>query len=166
MKTSCGRLLVTVLISIFLVGCKKDTTSVCETVEYIDLEIPQIYQPMVMEDKVEDRFLIINSRAELEQSFSFRGHSQNIGCEEAETRIEEIDFSSYTLLLGKKVVQGVVPSLKSQSLHKICGSNDLRYTLEVINGGYTALGVYVFAILINKLPGSSAVHFDITVSNE
>ncbi|HYK76772.1 MAG TPA: hypothetical protein VEV16_07335 [Daejeonella sp.] len=132
-------------------SCKKSEIN-CSPVSLktIDLSDPA-YIPL-LGSRVEDRFLVINSKSEF--------------LELAEKPVKEevnIDFKQYTLFVGKKRLTAINGTLMSQNVARDCDANKYIYHVQIKNGGYTALGNFVFGALIPKVQNSGRVDFNVEV---
>lgn len=146
------------LVILLSFGCDKTDVSSCGPLNYAPVNFTETCKPIIVDEKIEDKFFVINSLEELRAILSFSDESceQNAG-------IYKTDFSKYTLIIGKKVVTGIEGTLKSQSLTKDCTTNKVTYSANIKNGGYTAMGVYVFALITDKMPANAEVNFDINL---
>jgi len=156
--------LMILLILLCFVRCG-DPVQECEpkAIDFIPLSIDPACKIMVGDSKLEDRFLVINSSSELEKAIDFDGETESGPCLEISRKLSEIDFNSSTLLIGKKAVQGIRPTLISQKVTRSCGNDVLIYSSIIRNGDYAALGVHLFAVIVPKFKGD--VRFDIEISN-
>jgi len=138
----------------------------CESksIDFRVINIEPSCQVKIIDSKLEDRFLVINSKKELEGSVIFGERDSENPCQELENDFSELDFTKNTLLIGKKVVQGIQANLISQQVYQICTSDEITYSAEIRNGNYTAIGIYIFAVIVPKHYGN--VQFDIKISNK
>lgn len=148
------------LIIVLSFGCDKADISSCGPLNFSPVVFSETCSPIIVDTKNEDKFFVINSLQELQTILSFSDEKceQNAG-------IYKTDFSKYTLIIGKKVASGVIPTLESQSLTKDCANNKVTYSANIKNGGFTAMGVYVFALITDKMPANTQVDFDVNLSS-
>lgn len=152
------------LISLGLVRCEEaDQECEPQSIDFIQISIDPSCIIQIVDGKLEDRFLVINSIAELENAIDFGGETNTGPCFEIYKELSEIDFKSSTLLIGKKAVQGIQPTLISQKVTRSCGNDVMIYSSNIRNGDYAALGVHLFAVIVPKFKGD--VRFDIEISN-
>ncbi len=152
------------LISLGLVRCEEaDQECEPQSIDFIQISIDPSCTIQIVDGKLEDRFLVINSSAELENAIDFEGETNTGPCFEIYKELSEIDFKSSTLLIGKKAVQGIQPTLISQKVTRSCGNDVMIYSSNIRNGDYAALGVHLFAVIVPKFKGD--VRFDIEISN-
>lgn len=71
-----------------------------------------------------------------------------------------IDFSTYTLLIGKTVTTSG-NSIKSQQVQQAC--NAYTYTVEIQQGLTAVVQTTVYHALVPKLPAGAQVNFDVRV---
>jgi len=167
MKSKSVFLIQSLVFSIILLsfnGCKDSILDDCtpEDIEFTTIEIVPSCDLLIVDEKLEDRFLMINSKEELDGSVIFNDSYPDNPCEEIEMALNKINFSDKTLLIGKKVVQGIQPSLINHNFTRTCENNELIYSLNIKNGGYTAIGVYRFAVVVPKQV--QAIKFDVKVT--
>jgi len=160
MKSKQAVLYLIVLIFLLSFGCDKTDTSSCGPLNFAPVNFTETCRPIIIDDKNEDKFFVINSLEELRAvlSFSEEGCEQNAG-------IFKTDFSKYTLIIGKKAVGWIEATLESQSLTKDCASNKITYSASIKNGDIATIGVYVFALITDKMPANTQANFDIKVSS-
>ncbi len=72
--------------------------------------------------------------------------------------------NTYTLLIGKKALGGVPGKLIKQDVSLSCDSTELTYNVEIQNGGYTAIGNFIFGVLIPK--SNATVKFNVDVKKQ
>lgn len=150
MKSNQSILYLLGLIVLLSFGCDKTDVSSCRPLNYAPVSFTEACKPILVDGEIEDKFFVINSLEELRAVLSFSDESceQNAG-------IYKTDFSKYTLIIGKKVVTGIEGTLESQSLTKDCTSNKVTYSANIKNGDAAAMGVYVFALITDKLPSNA-----------
>jgi len=114
----------------------------------------------ILDSGNEDRFLVINSIEELESQIFWINDDTNpcLSLKEA----LDIDFSNYTLLVGKKRIPHIEGELISESVFR-SGSAEYTYEVSLWNGGYTAIGQFRFGVIIPKIPDGTGVNFDIEI---
>lgn len=111
----------------------------------------------IVNDKYEDKNLIIKSIDQIQQNISCSGQD----CTQMDTQFN-IDFDQYTLLIGKKTLTAVKGELLSQTVSKECG-NKYTYRIKIKKGAYTALGNLNYGVIIPKIENDATVNFIIDI---
>ena len=161
MKSPTCQLIIMVLF-LTLSGCKKTDKKECPELNPFYFELNQVCLSLSAETSYEDKLYVINSESELRARLLVRGSATDciINYE-----IFNTDFSKYTLVVGQKKVGGIVPAMVEQAIEKNCENNTITYSATIKNGGYTAIGSYIFAIRIIKQTNSAKYSEDIKVIN-
>ncbi len=152
-----------VFIALVQVRCGESIPEDCqeEEVAFTSISIDPTCRFSIVDDKLEDRFLHIESKTELEKAIAFVDSDANGPCKEVSKKLSEIDFKTQSLLIGKKLVQGIPATLISQQVNRDCANQGIVYSAKVKNGNYTAMGTYLFAVTVPKNHGN--VRFEIEV---
>lgn len=152
-----------VFMSLIQVRCAESIPEDCqeEEVEFTSINIDPTCRFRIVDEKLEDRFLVIESKTELEKAIAFVDSEANEPCKEVSKMFSEIDFKSQSLLIGKKLVQGIPATLISQQVNRDCANHGIVYSAKVKNGNYTAMGTYLFAVIVPKQHAN--VRFNIEV---
>lgn len=135
-------------------GCSKSKEA-CELVNFAPIDWQQIKDYQVIDNKWEDKFLVINSQQELDAQLIPGPLSDNTG-------FKNIDFITNTLLIGKKALGNGAGQLLSQQVNHICESDKYVYEVIIKDGGYTVLTKFYFGVLVPKKDAASVV-FDVKV---
>jgi len=145
------------------VRCGESIPADCleEEVAFTAISIDPTCNFRIVDDKLEDRFLHIESKTELEKAIAFVDSDANGPCKEVSKKLSEIDFKTQSLLIGKKLVQGIPATLISQQVNRDCANQGIVYSAKIKNGNYTAMGTYLFAVTVPKNHGN--VRFEIEV---
>ncbi|RZL15415.1 MAG: hypothetical protein EOO89_13120 [Pedobacter sp.] len=153
------------LLTLTYVSCKKIERKDCGDPARLYYELAQqCYTALPFNSTIKDPALIvINSKDELEASLIIID-TIDLVCKEA-AEFWKTDFSKYTLIIGQKNVSGMVPSMVIQQVVKDCSKNSITYSATIKNGGYQALGRYVFAVRIAKQGSDVKFAADITLIN-
>lgn len=141
-------------------SCEKADTMDIETVDFISLKQLNDCPVIVLNTQLSDEFLIINTQEELEQSV-FTGSENPHLCELLKEELT-IDFTKHTLLIGKKKTPQVKGELISEKVFHSDGKN-YTYGIVIKNGGYTALGLFRFGVVIPKIPDGAKVDLDVEI---
>lgn len=152
MKTKLSLICITFLMSI-AVSCDK-SDKLCEDIDFVPINL-EYSTTRIENNQVTDKFLVIDSQEDFQTKVILTKP-------DSENNSPDIDFSKYTLLIGKKKIGGIEGSLISQSVKKSCRSNKYVYSVNIKQGGYTALGNFYFGVLIPKIQNAS-VEFDVQV---
>lgn len=149
--------------ALILLRCAESIPEDCqeEEVAFTSINIDPACRFRIVDEKLEDRFLVIESKTELEKAIAFVASDTNEPCKEVSKKLSEIDFKTQSLLIGKKLVQGIPATLISQQVNRDCVNHGVVYSAKVKNGNYTALGTYLFAVTVPKNHGN--VRFEIEV---
>jgi len=148
------------IISLFTVcvfcnlGCSK-TEEVCESVSFTPINWQYMTNYKIVDDKLEDKYLVINSQQELDAQVIPDPLYSYIG-------FKDIDFTTSTLLVGKKALGHGAGQLLSQRVNHICKSDKDIYKVVIKNGGYTALTKFNFGVVVPKKDAALVV-FDVSV---
>ena len=149
-------------------SCEKSNNSeagICGQINFKPIVLSDSCSTIVINENVEDQFLVINSKEELQQNISFRSTIGDKGCDQAEKQFS-IDFNQYTLLIGKKKIGLSTGRLINQSIIKNCQSDSYTYSATIkVDEGYTVLSNFIFAVLIPKISENTTVKFDIQAIN-
>lgn len=138
-------------------GCQKGEIN--QPVNFTPLEHLNECEINIVDDKDEDRFLIINSQADLDQNVFFI-NSEPHSCAQLTEELT-IDFDKWTLLIGKKQTTHIQGELIKQDVSRV--GKDIEYNVTIRNGGYTAIGQFRFGIVIPKTPSNNKVNFNVVV---
>lgn len=149
------------LIFLFWISCKKTNVDECGNILFTPLSFNKDCVPVIVDEKNEDHFFVVNSLAELKAILSFHAKGEN----ECNSQMESIDFNKYTLIIGKKKSAYQNPTLIDQAVSKDCENNIITYTANLSDGGFTALDHYVFAVLIDKIPEQVTMQFNIKLQS-
>lgn len=114
----------------------------------------------ILNSEHEDQFLVVNSIEELESQILWANAVTN-SCTSLKEALD-IDFSSNTLLIGKKRIPHIEGELISERVFR-SGSAEYTYEVSLWDGGYTAIGQFRFGVIIPKIPKGSKVNFDIEI---
>lgn len=147
MKTYFFNVLISFTLTILATGCKK-TEKNCGSIDFVPLDFASLKISAIGDETVADKFLVINSIEEYKRLVITDGGSESPGG-------DQIDFSRYTLLIGKKKLSALQGTLQTQSVDQLCGTDKYVYSLEIKNGGYTAIGNFYYGVLIPKLTSGS-----------
>lgn len=140
-----------------ITGLNCEKSNECGPVDFTPIDFSDYSSVIIVDEKEEDKFLVINSKTEFDQKVFIKG----IDLEEYD--LSDIDYTKYTLLIGKKRVNQITGTLVSQSFEKECGSNGYVYKVLVRNGMYTALGNFYFGIVIPKT--TLKIKFEVGLTN-
>jgi hypothetical protein len=122
-------------------GCD-DSKLNCGEVPFSTLDFSNVPNLQIVNNDVEDLYLVINSKEEFEEK---------IFLNDGEGREQfEIDYRRNTLLIGKVKLTGIEGTMVEQSVENTCKSKSYTYNLVVKNGGFTALGNFYFGVVIPK----------------
>ncbi|MEJ7560062.1 MAG: hypothetical protein WKF66_17240 [Pedobacter sp.] len=145
-------------------SCKKKESKECNDLNPFYYQIDQTCTGIGLGPTNEDpAIIVINSEEESKAILTVKD-ARGSSCFEI-PEIIKTDFSKYTVIVGQKNVAGVVASMVSQSVIKNCKENSITYSATIKNGGYQALGRYIFAVRIAKQSSSVKYHFDIQLTN-
>ena len=133
----------------FIVSCSSNDPS-SQNMKFRDLDLSEFPDLEVVDDKNEDLYLVINSKEEFDELI-------DLGTEQEAPF--DIDFQTETLLIGKVRLTGIHGQLVEQNLQQ-CDDSIVQYDLTVMNGGYTAIGKFLFGIVTSKV-NASQVSFNI-----
>lgn len=153
------------LLLISLISCKKSGKKDCGNVIFTTVAFTADCRPVIIDKTTTDMFLVIHSLEELKSALHFENTTGTAQCG-TDHSIFSTDFSRQTLIIIKKHVDGIDATLINQSLAKNCSDNSINYKAEIKNGGYTAMGNYIGAILIDKIADDTKVNFDVKVVKE
>lgn len=154
-------LMTSVLMGLLLIwACEKPGTMDKETVDFISLKQLNNCLAIVTDTRLSDDFLVINTQEELEQSVLIGVENLHL-CELLKEELV-IDFTKHTLLIGKTTISHINGELVSEEIFRY---DDKSYTYHIIikNGGYTALGLFLFGAIIPKIPNSTKVTLEVKV---
>jgi hypothetical protein len=147
------------------ISCKKGNDQDCDNVTFTKISFATGCTPVIVDHTTTDMLLVIRSIGELKASLSFENSIGIASCG-IDHPIFKTDFSKSSIIIIKKQVQGIEPALIKQSLIRNCKDNSFTYNAEIKNGGYTAIGNYIGAIIIDKLPKNIKVDFNVRVLKE
>lgn len=143
-------------------GCQKnklgDQTDI-QSVDFTTLDHLNECSISIIDTENTDRYLVINSQEELDQYIVFN-HKDNGPCIQLIEELD-IDFSKWTLLVGRKRISHIEGELIKQDVFNL--DNNITYEVTIKNGGYTAIGQFRFGVVIPKISKNTNVNFDITV---
>lgn len=142
---------------LLLGGCHKNEIN--QSIEFKAVEHLNECDIDIIDGENSDIYLIINSEEELTQQILFNDEEQ-IPCIQLRKEVN-VDFSKWTLLIGKKRLVNIEGELIEQEVVSI--GDDLIYKLTIKKGGYTAIGQFRFGVFIPKISKSTKVDFDVTV---
>ena len=131
-------------IALCIVGCNDDDTVYPDAV--IVEELPKLY---IGRNKSS---FVIQSQQELEKAFTLEELRQ---VEE----LQQVDFEKYTLLLGYTVTTTNAVTLE-HSFFKT-GVATYAYLLEVICGDASVMDAFLYGVLVEKLPISAKIVFEV-----
>lgn len=152
MKTQLS-LICSTFLMLIVVSCDK-SDNYCEAIDFVPINFSEYKTISIENNEVTDKFLVIDFQEDFQAKVILtKSDSENT---------PDIDFSKYTLLIGKKKIGGIEGSLISQSVKKSCRSNKYIYSVDIKKGGYTALGNFYFGVLIPNIQNAS-VEFDVQV---
>lgn len=143
----------------------------CTGKEDLDTEMPENSQinqlnecPFVIETSENvNRFFVVNSQRELNKVLLFPVDGSNQNCQKISEEID-IDFSKYTILLGKARLTAVKGKLLSQRVER--DANGIyNYYVEIMNGGYTAIGQFRFGVIVSKIDSPSNVRLHVSIKD-
>ncbi len=141
----------------FNFGCENNETT-CPIISYEIIDFSK-YSNFIIEDtEIKDVFLVVNSIEKFNDFVKYESRDLN------DDRLSSIDYSKNTLLIGKKKINGISGSLINQSVNLLCDNLNIKYQVQIRNGGYTANGNFYFGVIVPKVE-SSKVIFDIQVEN-
>ncbi|MBK1440154.1 hypothetical protein JHJ32_09170 [Parapedobacter sp. ISTM3] len=148
--------------SSFVWACTKTEPMVKEAIDFISLKRLNDCPAIVMDTQLSDGFIVVNTREELEQSIFVANDNPDV-CELLKEELA-IDFTKHTLLIGKRKISHVQGGLISEEVYR---SDDKTYTYRVVikNGGYTALGLFRFGVIIGKIPKGTDVNLDVVIQD-
>ena len=144
--------------SLFLSCTNMDT----EIVDFTSIKQLNDCPAIVINKQLSDEFLVINSQEELVQSVFFVGENPYL-CDLLKDELT-IDFTKQTLLIGKKIIPQIRGELVSENVLQTDGK-DYTYRIVVKNGGYTALGLFLFGVIIPKISNDTKVNLDLTIQD-
>ena len=140
-------------------SCEKSDIN-CGRLEFIPIDFTNYSSITIVDNKVEDKFLVINSMEEFTEKIHFKHASSDTVNELA------IDFTKYTLLIGKKKLTGIAGTLVNQNVEKVCDSKKYMYKIVVQSGNYTAIGNFYYGVLISKITDEKInVHVEVLNSS-
>lgn len=151
-------LLMTIGATLLLLGaCQKETSG--QLIDFIPIESLNECHIDIVDGEHTDNYLIINSQAQLNQFIIINSEDQG-ACIQLSQQLN-VDFSKYTILIGKKRLPAIQGELLEQSVLNI--GKGLIYKVAIKNGGYTAIGQYRFGVIIPKISSRTNVKFDVNV---
>lgn len=131
-------------VSLLSLSCSKSDDN-CGPMEFSAVDFSKYTSVQIKDDKTEEVFLVINSKAELEQNVLI----ESVGGDDHE--LANLDYNKHTLLIGKAVASSIPGTLMSQTFEKDCDQGGYSYRISVQNGGYLALGKVFFGIIVPKI---------------
>jgi hypothetical protein len=145
-----------------LLSCSKnESSSNCGPIEFKVIELQKTDSAastcsvVVVDESLEDKFLIITSREELLSKISFKSAGPNPLRQELETQFQNIDFDKEVLLIGKAVTPQIPARLIEQQVNKDCKSDEIIYKVKYKQGDYASFGLFKFAVIIPKTEARS-----------
>ena len=141
---------------LFSLGCSKKAIETCGLVNFSPVNWQYLQNYTIVDSKWEDKFLVINSKQELDAQLIRNPQSSYIG-------FKDVDFNTSTLLVGKKAISQGAGELISQQVDRVCETDKYIYKVSVKNGGYTALTNFYFGVVVPKT-GADAVKFEVSVT--
>lgn len=148
---------ITIVVLPLLGGC--DKAKISQLVEFKPIEYLNECSLSIVDPENADSYLVINSQEELTQYILIHEKGEN-ACVKLSEELN-IDFSKWTILIGKKRLTHIQGELIAQSVVKL--DKDLIYQVRIKNGGYTAIGQFRFGVLIPKISTGTNVTFDVQV---
>ena len=145
-----------------LMACQKEETiDEVQKVAFVPVQHLNDCSVHILNDEHTDKFLSINSTEELNQIIFMNGDNESF-CADLKEQLD-LDFSQWTLLIGKKRI----PHVKGQFLEQDVYSRGKNIVYKVIlrEGGYTAIGHFKFGVIIPKVPNGTKIQFDVSVIN-
>lgn len=163
MKNRLYYFLLLSFITLTHLSCKKTERKDCADLAPLYYELDQqCTTGLQFNSTIKDPALfVINSEDELKASLTVIS-AVDLVCKGA-AEFWKTDFSKYTLIVGQKDVSGMVASMVNQQVVKNCSENSITYSATIKNGGYQALGRYVFAVRIAKQSSDVKFAADITL---
>jgi len=158
--------LVSIIFALILTNsCSKSEHNNCtsEKVQSSSIDIDFNCNINIVNNKDEDNHVIINSIEDLHKNVYLDPSGSSIECKNLLDELSGIDYQKFTLLIGKKVVNKIQPTLISQNLERSCINQSITLNIKIKNGGYTAIGVYKYALVIPK--HTKDVKYNIDVSD-
>ncbi len=149
-------LILLAFIFIPFLGCES-SENVCEEIQPIVLDFSNLEDVVIESEEKEDNFLVINSEDEFLNKVSISINNQN------NFNPFDINFSESTLLIGKVRLAGI-EGQKLEERVELCESGRTEYILKIKNGGYAAIGLFYFGVIIPKTMEENVV-FNISVSS-
>lgn len=146
-----------VMVSPLFGSCQKEEIN--QSVEFKPIEYLNECSLNIVDPENADSYLVINSQEELTQHILINEKEEN-ACVKLSEELN-IDFSKWTILIGKKRLTHIEGELITQNVVK--RNNELIYKVRIKNGGYTAIGQFRFGVLIPKISTGANVTFDIQV---
>lgn len=148
---------IAIVILPLLGGCDKE--EIGQLVEFKSIGYLNECSLNIVDPENTDSYLVINSQEELTQHILIHEKEEN-ACIQLSEELN-IDFSQWTILIGKKRLTHIQGELITQSVVKL--DNDLTYKVRIKNGGYTAIGQFRFGVVIPKISTGTNVTFDVQV---
>ena len=136
----------------FSSSCEKSENDCQSPVEFQVIDFSKYPNIQCTGTTTNDKFFVINSTKDLNENILFNENNEGVA----------IDFTSHTLLIGNKSINGIPGNLVNQSLLSNCDSSILTYNVNIKNGGYTALGSFIFGILIPKTNAEVKLNIELT----
>ena len=164
MKKNNFFLLLLTSVTLLASSCEKNSDISCGNINFNPINVQTICSIVVQNKQVEDKFLVINSLEELNKNILLEDNVENSNCSD-NSKLLNIDFTKYTLLIGKKTLEQTQGSLINQSVERDCNTNSYIYSINIKQGGYTALGNFIFGAIIEKIPTETTVKFNVKVEN-
>ncbi len=139
------------LFTLLSFSCEKISNKCDSPVVFQAIDFSNYSEIQISNQKVEDKFFVINSQEDFDRNTSFAHNNEQMN----------INFDTYTLLIGKKALGGVPGKLIKQDVSLSCDSTELTYNVEIQNGGYTAIGNFIFGVLIPKSNATVKLNVDV-----
>jgi hypothetical protein len=91
-----------------------------------------------------NKILVINSDTEFSNHVKLEQGSQDLAVK------LKVDYEKYTLLIGRIAVTGIEAQLVEHNISYDCTNKAYIGNVKIKNGGYTALGYFLYAAIIPK----------------
>ncbi len=108
-----------VLFLLTIISCKKESEECKTPITYQTINFFNYPDISVVDEKHEDKFLVINTQSDLDK-FVKLGEGKSLN----------IDFNSYTLLIGKKVTGLTRAKLLEQNVYFNCANTQITYNVS------------------------------------
>lgn len=148
------------VLSMIMIACEQKQDFIAQKIEMKSIKYLNDCQVLIENADHKDTHLVINALQDLQKYVLFEGPIGDT-CEELKDDLN-IDFSKYTLLIGKARLTAIQGSLIDQSIEK-GADGKYNYNVEIMNGGYTAIGQFRFGAVVSKIPDGTKVQFNVVV---